>query len=328
MIFLFFLILFNSYTEINEFELLRKKAQAEFKLLFPEVETLSCKERDEKINSFISKYGEENIYADYLVKFSSKRCIKDNKMGFCCDDGSVLIEPKFDYATSFYEGYALVRIGVNWGVIDTNGKIVVDISKKKDEAKEMADKLREDLVKNRLIYNHAVKLKKLIFEDWDLVKFVSGMGVGFLDKNGNIVVPIIYEDAIGFGMGDLAAVRKNGKWGFINRKNEVVIPFKYQDTHGFFERRAAVKINNKWGFIDEKGELVVKNVYEYVFSFNEMRAIVFKDGKYGFIDYYGNEIVEPYYDDITNFNSGISIATKDSKKYYIDRWGNKIEKIR
>lgn len=328
MIFLFLLYLFNSEISTNDFDSLRKKALMDFKLLYPNIESLECEERDIKINDFISKYGEENIYSDTLIKYASKRCIRENKMGFCCDDGRVLIKPEFDYATAFYEGYSLVRIGEKWAAIDTEGKIVVSFSEDRDYVKKAIDELRVKFVKKRLIYTHAIKLKGLIFDDWDLVKFVNGIMVGFTDKDGKVIIPIIYEDAKGFGMGGLAAVKKNGKWGFVDRKNKLVIPFKYDDTHGFFEKRAAVKLNNKWGFIDEDGNMIVKNMYEYVFSYNEMRAVVFNNGKYGFIDYYGKEIVEPSYDDLTNFSSGIAIAAKDAKKYYVDRWGNKMEKIR
>lgn len=327
MIFLF-LLLFNQFLISDDFELLRKKAQKDFKAIYSNIENLICEERDKKINDFISTYGEENVYSEALIKYASKRCIKQSKIGFCCDDGRVLIKPEFDYATPFYEGYALVRIGEKWGAINIEGKMVVDVSMNRDDVKKNVEELRAKYVKNKLVYTHAVKLKKLIFDEWDLVKFVNGPLVGFIDKNGDVIIPIIYQDAKGFGMGNLAAVKKNGKWGFVDRKNNLIIPFKYDDTQGFFEKRAAVKLDNKWGFIDEKGDLVVKNVYEYVFSFNEMRAIVFNRGKYGFIDYYGNEIVEPQYDDITNFNAGICVATKDSKKYYVDRWGNKIEKIK
>lgn len=56
---------------------------------------------------------------------------------------------------------------------------------------------------------------------------------GYLDKEGNVIVPFIYKDGGSFSSG-LANVTKNGKkWGYINKKGEVVIPFKYASATYF-----------------------------------------------------------------------------------------------
>ena len=37
---------------------------------------------------------------------------------------------------------------------------------------------------------------------------------GFADKDGKLVVPLIYDEAMTFSEG-MAAVKQNGKWGFL-----------------------------------------------------------------------------------------------------------------
>ena len=50
---------------------------------------------------------------------------------------------------------------------------------------------------------------------------------GFVDKNGNVVVKYIYDDAKEQNSSGFAAVKKDGKWGSINSKGNVVIEPTY-----------------------------------------------------------------------------------------------------
>lgn len=310
----------------DDFEMMRNQARVDFNNIVLKISSInSCILKDDIISTFFKKYGEENIYSMKLSSNTIKRCIRDSKMGFCCDDGTVVIEPIYDYVTSFYEGYALVRIEDKWGVINRKGDKVVDVNYSREYVKNMVDNLRERYVENRFVYTYQIKLKKLIFEEGELVKFVAGDRVGFTDKDGNIVIPIKYEAGSGFSEG-LSAVRFAGKWGFIDREGNTIIPFKFDEADAFFEGRARVKLNGKWGFINKDGKLVIKNQYDYVFPFNEMRAVIVKDGKYGFVDLEGREVIKPIYDDATVFTNGIATVKKGEKSYYIDRWGNSIEK--
>lgn len=45
---------------------------------------------------------------------------------------------------------------------------------------------------------------------------------GFVDKNGNVVVEYVYDDATEQNAYGFAAIKKDGKWGAINNKGEVV----------------------------------------------------------------------------------------------------------
>src|SRR5687768_7880533 len=48
--------------------------------------------------------------------------IKNGKTGFRDLDGNITIEPKFDYAEMFSEGFSTVSIGKKYGLIDEEGK--------------------------------------------------------------------------------------------------------------------------------------------------------------------------------------------------------------
>lgn len=57
--------------------------------------------------------------------------------------------------------------------------------------------------------------------------------VGFLDEDGQVVIPFIYMNGSSFSSGMAPVTKNKEKWGFINRKGEVVIPFKFAFANSF-----------------------------------------------------------------------------------------------
>ena len=51
---------------------------------------------------------------------------KDSKWGFININGTITIEPRFDYALGFSEGLAGVQINNKWGYIDSTGQILIE----------------------------------------------------------------------------------------------------------------------------------------------------------------------------------------------------------
>jgi hypothetical protein len=89
-----------------------------------------------------------------------------------------------------------------------------------------------------------------------------------------------------------AWVKLNGKYGFVDLQGNEVIPLKYDDAFNFSEGRAEVSLNGKYGFIDVNGNEVIPLKYDRVYSFSEGRLRVKLNRKYGFVDVQGNETWE------------------------------------
>jgi hypothetical protein len=70
---------------------------------------------------------------------------------------------------------------------------------------------------------------------------------GFIDKTGEIVIPIIY-DACGYPSEGLVPVRLHDKWGFVDESGNEVIPFKYDSAKIF---------SGETAFRAQDGELVI-----------------------------------------------------------------------
>ena len=94
------------------------------------------------------------------------------------------------------------------------------------------------------------------------------------------------------------ACNEKGFWGYIDQEGNTVIPFQYQKAMPFSEGLAAVYDGKYWGFIDETGELKIESVFDDVApmksasmdsslhrgAFCEGRAAVKKNGYWIIID--------------------------------------------
>ena len=91
----------------------------------------------------------------------------------------------------------------------------------------------------------------------DLVPIYIGKKNGYINSQGEMVIPPRFEWAGFFAANGLAPVQENGKWGYINTKGEMMIPPRFEDTLGFEDTYglASVKENGKWGYINAKEAL-------------------------------------------------------------------------
>ena len=105
--------------------------------------------------------------------------------------------------------------------------------------------------------------------------------------------------------GGTVAVKKEGKWGFINKNGDLIVPFEYDSCLNYFNKNiVAVEKDNKWGFVDKSGNVVIPFEYDVVQYIKEGFYVVgysvenSADQKVGIIDNNGNTIVPLIYDRI------------------------------
>ena len=126
-----------------------------------------------------------------------------------------------------------------------------------------------------------------------------------------------YDYISGFSEG-LAVVRKDSMTGFINRKGEEVIPLNYEDASPFQSGLALVLLNKKVGAINKKGEIVIATDYEYLENFNNGYSIYMLNGLMGIIDSTGNKITEPIYKHLSNLSEGMISYQNDTTVGFIN----------
>ena len=255
------------YIEVNEFN-----------------EGLAAVQNKDRLWGFIDKNGKEIIPCKYNWAHSFKEGLaavedKNHLWGFVDNKGKEIIPCQYAFVRDFCEGYAYVDNSTN----DTTNNFIIDKNNNKYfnnydnlgeiEFHEGMSQYWEEILKHPSL--------KDIKEIPDSLKYVARGG--FINKQGDLIVPCIYGSIRNFSEG-LAAVRnKYGQWGFIDKTGTVVIPYQYSMVKPFSEGYAAVAYEeNKWVFIDKNGNKLFPLVCESVSSFHEGLAHI----KYNNGDYY------------------------------------------
>ena len=165
------------------------------------------------------------------------------------ETGNIVIPAKYDDVDCFIDGYAEVSVNNKRGVIDQNGKIIVPI-------------LYDQIINNWININLLEPYEDFYLPEWHQN-----------DKNW------IFSDG-------LVCVELNNKYGYVNTNGDIAIPIQFEDARAFHEGLALVKQTDNYGFIDVKGKFVIKPTFDLAFSFNEGMALVRNrsNGIFGFID--------------------------------------------
>ena len=160
--------------------------------------------------------------------------------GFINEKGKQVIEPKFDYCSSFEDGICVVGVNktvdsqteMRYGVIDTKGEYL--ISPQKKEIYNMGE--------GRIAFYNATTKK------W-----------GIWDKNGNEILPATYDDINAISCG-LALVEKNSKYGYIDKNGNEVIAPRYAGAMDFVENLAWIQksSDSRIELIDKNGESIMR----------------------------------------------------------------------
>lgn len=116
--------------------------------------------------------------------------------------------------------------------------------------------------------------------------------VGFIDYEGNLVIPFEYSWGTTFE-GGVAAVEKNDKYYIINIRQEIIAEFSYPYSlrNGFSDGLCIIaNALNRYGYIDIQGNVVIPIEYEYVDDFFNGIAKVKKDKKEFYINKKGQTV--------------------------------------
>lgn len=156
------------------------------------------------------------------------------KYGYLNRKNEWQIEPRFDMAWPFKNGYAKVKSNGKWIFINNEGNEV--------DPSEFSRSINS-------------------FEaSWQNKKKERGKW-GFVDNQDRWVVYPLFDDVGLFSEG-LAPVKISDKWGYIDTLGNIKTPVKYEEAYMFKNGLASVKINGKYGCIDNTGNIVIKPKFE------------------------------------------------------------------
>jgi hypothetical protein len=289
------------------------------------------------------------------VKFSQSSLVlvtKNGKAG-CLDSDLVEKIPfgKYNFRTSFNQnGLAIVSSKRQFGVINEKDFEIIGI--KFDSIGWLQEEYRESdcfvAFKNKRLTlftqkgNFIIDNIKDYFKDFcnlnskiKTIYQVQGLNglSGVVDDNGNILIPLKYEEIGRFRAQNKTVVKLKGKYGLVDSKNAIILPIENDYITSYEEQRYyVIKKKDKVGILDYNLKTIFDFVYQDIspcFYDKENYFIIKKDDKYGVIDRSGRIIIPLKYSEMSNWveygpGSNYHFVTKNNKYGLITKEGKVI----
>ena len=159
--------------------------------------------------------------------------------------------------------------------------------------------------------------------------YAKNKGKEFFITKKNLKLTEDYDEAGIFTFG-LAPVSKNKKWGFIDENGKLVVPLIYDESDYFTKNGlSAVKRNGKSGFIDKQGKEIISVIFEKVISEQVDNIVIArKNYKWAFFDNTGKQLTDFLYtdvqrawkgDDTTFFENGPASVKINGKYIFLNK---------
>ncbi len=139
---------------------------------------------------------------------------------------------------------------------------------------------------------------------------------GYIDSAQNITIRPQYDYVYLFE-GDIARVKLNEKWGIINKNGDPLTEMKYDEIKPFgMTCEAKVFLADKQGYIDRNGSVIVPVIYDKIGPLNTDESIaVSKVGdKYGYVSRKG-VLCPPIFDAASNFSMSVCFMNNNTTPY-------------
>jgi hypothetical protein len=223
-----------------------------------------------------------------------------DKWGYLNTEGKLVILAKYDKVTPFDQGYATVKLGDKFLVVDQNAaEFPVDVA-------GLAD------------VNDFSELLASFKTDADQV--------GFIDGHGKVAIEARFKAAGDFSGGLAWAKDATGTVGYINEKGEWVIAPKFESGKNFDPETGLARVKNgdRWGYVNKAGEVSYMNDSDLFEDFFNGLARGRKAGKFGFYNSKMEWVIQPQYDGARDFKNGYAAVKKGDLWGVIDANGNMV----
>ncbi len=188
---------------------------------------------------------------------------KNNKCGVMLEDGSILIEPKYEDLKEAKQSIFIAKKDGKYGIIDEDEATKIEFQYNSITYNKQANiYIAEDENYNSYIIDNDFNIKITgILSDLDTDKGYMRIRIDdeykyynfkFEEKNNTEILT----------SNTLFLSKKDGKFGYVDKKGEVVVDYIYDDgTEQNSCGYVAVKKDGLWGSLDNKGNVVIEPIY-------------------------------------------------------------------
>lgn len=204
--------------------------------------------------------------SEEIISINNKNIIVNNanKYNIINLQNETLLDEDYDYLEYIFDNYYVAKKADRYGVINTENQVKIDfnylsISYRMDAKFLEAENESYETEIYDSQFNY--KVKGIINEVNNEVGYIR-IRVEDEYKYYNFKFEEKQNNEILLGK-TLYLSKKNGKYGFIDKNNNVIVDYIYDDAkeqnaYGY----SAVKMNNLWGVIDKMGKVILEPTYE------------------------------------------------------------------
>ena len=245
-----------------------------------------------------------------------------------------------------------------WGIIDSNGKKVIEpmyqemiivVNKEKDvflctydiDEENGTYKTKAIDSKNEMLFTKYSKIEAIenmdksgnLWYENNVLRVKQNDKYGLINLDGNELIAPIYDEIYSLkGVKESLIVKQDGLYGLLNNKGNLIISPKYKeikslDDKDYQKGYITIDENDKYGLLDVTGKTILENKYEKIEGiYSDNYYVIEESGKQKLINKSGEEINLTDYDKITQIiNSGI-VYSKDNKYGVVNFEGETVVK--
>lgn len=202
---------------------------------------------------------------EQLLEYSGTGIVfrKDNKCGVMLEDGTIVIEAKYEQLKEVKQSTFIAKESDKYGVIDKENNIKIEFKYTNITYDKQANiYIAEDENYNSYIIDSEFNVKFTgILSDLNAEKGYMRIRIDDEYKYYNFK----FEEKSNIDVltsNNIFLSKKDGKYGYINKNGEVVVDYIYDDateqnSYGY----VAVKKDGLWGSLDYNGKVVIEPVY-------------------------------------------------------------------
>lgn len=150
---------------------------------------------------------------------------------------------------------------------------------------------------------------------------------GYINQDGETVIPSIYKKCYPFAENGLAAIYESKEYKIINTKGiEIATEITgfmldkgfigFGGLQGYYDDMLAVLKDKKWGFLNSEGKLVIELKYDKVSIFNNGYSTAQRGDNFYIVNKSGEEtmIEDAALYEVKRFSEGLAPFTNDKKE--------------
>ncbi|MBO7265093.1 MAG: leucine-rich repeat protein [Alistipes sp.] len=249
---------------------------------------------------------------------------KKGKEGF-------VIKPKFEAASSFVDGHALVCRKSVWYVINIEGDEVAQMPYSNVDLKALNNRhfrvwqRYECGVVDLATLNEIIPVEYTDISVWkeSFYKLHLGNFQGLADFTGKNILPVKYSNIDRLSNG-VYLLELDGKYGLANAEGREILNVQYDDINPLSYGGFLLELGGKYGFADSEGREILNVQYDDINPLSYGGFLLKLGGKYGLANAEGKEILAADYDNIKAWTQDRLLLRRGNKYSLVDTSGKEV----